>query len=139
MLQEITDQFAPLMKRFAVYNLWEQKQTKLGPGVNAYVVEEDSAAPAWDIAERCGVFATHDGMNKFADVHDPGYRVVFEALARYIVSAPALIRFRWDKDQESLDHEMERNPTATNGSLFLAALVPTSLVDDIMHDSCAKS
>jgi hypothetical protein len=30
MLQEITDQFAPLMKRFAIYNLWEQRKTKVG-------------------------------------------------------------------------------------------------------------
>ena len=106
MLQEVTDQFAPLMKRFAVYNLWEQRKTKVGD-VSAYIVEEDSAAPTWDNTERCGIFATHDGMNKFSDVHDPGYRVVLEALARYIVTAPALIHGRWDKDMEALDHERQ--------------------------------
>ena len=106
MLQEITDQFAPLMKRFAVYNLWEQRKTKVGE-VSTYIVEEDSAAPMWDNAERCGIFATHDDMNKFSDVHDHGYRVVLEALARYIVTAPALIHFRWDKDMETLDHERQ--------------------------------
>ena len=106
MLQEITDQFAPLMKRFAIYNLWEQKKTTVGD-VSTYVVEEDSAAPTWDNAERCGIFATHDDMIKFSDVHDQGYRVVLEALARYIVTAPALIHFRWDKDMEALDHERQ--------------------------------
>lgn len=106
MMQEITDQFAPLMKRFAVYNLWEQRKTKAGH-VRSFVVEEDSAAPAWDNTERCGIFATHDGMIKFSDVHDQGYRVVLEALARYIMSAPALIHYRWEKDVEALGQERQ--------------------------------
>lgn len=106
MLQEITDQFAPLMKQFAVYNLWEQRKTIIG-NVSSFVVEEDSAAPTWDNTERCGIFATHDDMIKFADVHDPGYRVILEALARYIVSAPALIQYRWEKDVEALGHERQ--------------------------------
>ena len=50
MLQEITDQFAPLMKRFAIYNLWEQEKTRAGDS-SAYIVLEDSAAPLWDEAE----------------------------------------------------------------------------------------
>jgi tetratricopeptide (TPR) repeat protein len=104
MLQEITDQFAPLMKRFAIFNLWEQNKTKYG-GVSAYIVGEDSAAPMWDDAERCGVFATHDEMIKFSDVHDQGYRVLLEALARYIATAPALIHYRWDKEIETMEHE----------------------------------
>jgi Tetratricopeptide repeat len=106
MLQEITDQFAPLMKRFAVYNLWEQRKTKVGD-VSTYVVEEDSASPTWDNTERCGIFATHDDMIKFSDVHDHGYRVILEALARYIAAAPALIHYRWDKDMEALEHERQ--------------------------------
>lgn len=106
MLQEITDQFAPLMKRFAVYNLWEQKKTRVGD-VSAYVVEEDSAAPTWDDAERCGISATHNEMIKFSDVHDHGYRVILGALVRYIESAPALIQYRWEKDMEALEHERQ--------------------------------
>jgi len=106
MLQEITDQFAPLMKRFAVYNLWEQRKTKVGD-VSAYVVEEDSAAPMWDDAERCGISAAHDNMIKFSDVHDHGFRIIFGALVRYIESAPALIQYRWEKDMEALEHERQ--------------------------------
>ncbi|MCJ1391776.1 hypothetical protein MMC18_004641 [Xylographa bjoerkii] len=102
MLQEIADQFAPLMKRFAIYNLYEQRRDS-----STYVVEEDSAAPAWDNAERCGIFATHDDMIKFSDVHDHGYRVILEALARYIATAPALIQCRWDKDVEALENERQ--------------------------------
>ena len=106
MLQEITDQFAPLMKRFAVYNLWEQKKTVAGD-VSSFVVEEDSAAPTWDNTERCGIFATHLDMIKFSNVHDHGFRVILEALARYITNAPALIQYRWDKDVEALGHERQ--------------------------------
>ena len=106
MLQEITDQFAPLMKRFAVYNLWEQRKTNVG-NVSAYIVEEDSAAPTWDNAERCGISATHGEMIKFSDVHDHGYRVVLGALVRYIEGAPALIQYRWEKDMEALGHERQ--------------------------------
>ena len=106
MLQEITDQSAPLMKRFAIYNLWEQKKTEAGDA-SSFVVEEDSAAPTWDSTERCGVFTTHEDMIKFSDVHDHGYRVVLEALARYITTAPALIHYRWDKDMEALGLERQ--------------------------------
>ena len=106
MLQEITDQFAPLMKRFAVYNLWEQKKIRVG-NRSAYVVEEDSAAPPWDDVERCGISATHQDMVKFKDTQDRGYRVILEALVRYIEGAPALIQHRWEKDMEALEHERQ--------------------------------
>ncbi|KAK0515736.1 hypothetical protein JMJ35_001770 [Cladonia borealis] len=106
MLQEITDQFAPLMKRFAVYNLWEQRKTNVG-SVSAYVVEENSAELTWDNAERCGISATHNEMIKFSDVHDPGYRVVLGALVRYIGSASSSIQYRWEKDMEALEHERQ--------------------------------
>lgn len=55
--------------------------------------------------ERCGIFANHDGMNKFSGVHNNGYRIIFEALVKHIVSSPALIRHRWEKDVETLDYE----------------------------------
>lgn len=106
MLQDITDQFAPLMKRFAIYNLWEQKKTRMGD-IISFAVEEDSAAPTWDNTERCGIFATHKDMIKFSDVHDHGYRVVLEALARYIVAAPSLIHYRWEKDVQALGQERQ--------------------------------
>lgn len=106
MLQEITDQFAPLMKYFAVYNLWEQRKTKVGD-LSTYVVEEDSAAPTWENTERCGLFATHNEMIKFSDVHDHRFRVILEAMARYIATAPALVEYRWKKDMEALGQERQ--------------------------------
>ena len=107
LLREITDQFEPLRKKFAIYNFWEQRKTQVGR-FSAYVVEEDSAAPIWDDAERCGILAAHDGMNKFANAHDQGYRVILGALVRYIGSAPSLIQYRWEKDLEALEHERQR-------------------------------
>jgi protein SERAC1 len=37
-LQNITDQFAPLMKQFNIYFFWEQEKTNFG-GIRAYVCE----------------------------------------------------------------------------------------------------
>ena len=106
MLQEITDQFAPLMKRFFIYNIWEKRKIKVGE-VSEYIVEQDSAAPPWDDAETYGMDATHDDLIKFSNVRDHGYRVVLQTLIRYIKSAPALIASRWDKDMEALEHERQ--------------------------------
>lgn len=71
MLQEITDQFAPLLKQFSVYYFWEQMETQAG-SIKTYVVDEDSAAPGWDNVDRCGIMATHSGMVKFKSPVDRG-------------------------------------------------------------------
>ena len=99
MLQEISDQFAPLMKQFLIYHLWEQQQTNFKEQW-AFIVDEDSAAPLWHVVDRCGVMATHSGMVKFKNVDSPGFKIVFEALLRYIKNAPALIKSRWENDQK---------------------------------------
>ena len=104
MLQEITDQFAPLMKRFHVYNFWEQKKTYT-KGIDSLIVEEESAAPVWDNVERCGIASTHSDMVKFKSSADQGYRVVLEALLRYVNSAPKHIASRWEDDLEYLAAE----------------------------------
>lgn len=62
MLQEVTDQFAPLMKRFSLHYFWEEASRK---SKRYYVVDEQSAPPAWDNVDRCGFMATHSGMVKF--------------------------------------------------------------------------
>jgi hypothetical protein len=65
-VREIADMFAPLMKQFAIYNFWEQVETRLGAS-KAYVVDAGSAAPAWDHVEMCGIMATHSDMSSRAD------------------------------------------------------------------------
>ncbi|KAL9108070.1 MAG: hypothetical protein Q9187_008341, partial [Circinaria calcarea] len=110
-LQEITDQFAPLMKQFSIYNFWEQIETEAGD-VKTYVVNEESAAPVWDDVERCGIMATHSGMVKFKNLKNNGYCVVLEALIRYIKFAPVIIRSRWVRDSESRVIEREKEVEA---------------------------
>ncbi|KAF2186508.1 TPR-like protein [Zopfia rhizophila CBS 207.26] len=107
MLNEITDQFAPLMKRFSIYNFWEEMETQAGIH-KVYIVDKDSAAPAWDNVERCGITATHSGITKFHSQSDHGYRTVLEALSRYVKRAPALIRSRWQNEMESMTLERQR-------------------------------
>ena len=107
MLEEITDQFVPIMNRFAIYNFWEQEMTRLGK-IDAYIVEEESAAPPWDDTEKCGIYTTHESMVKFATKRDHGYRILLEALTRYISQAPSLIEYRWGRDLEALQQERQR-------------------------------
>ena len=111
MLQEITDQFAPLLKQFRVYYFWEQMETQAG-NAKTYVVDEDSAAPGWDNVDRCGIMATHSGIVKFKNPLDRGYRVVLDALLRYIRAAPGLIGSRWANDLKQLAVERQREVEA---------------------------
>ena len=111
MLQEVTDQFAPLMKQFSIYCFWEELPTQAEHG-QAYVVDKESAAPGWDDVDRCGITATHSGMVKFKRPEDPGYRVVLEALMRYIRDAPPRIRSRWEYDVRAIVEEHKREVEA---------------------------
>ena len=128
-LQEITDQFAPLMKRFSIYNFWEQMETWAGD-VKAYIVSEESAAPVWDDVERCGIMATHSRMVKFRSHKDYGYRVVLEALIRYIRLAPRLIQTRWVSDLESRAIEREREVEALRQPQLLHSLSEDAIAAD---------
>lgn len=96
-LKELTDQFAPLMKRFRIYNFWEGRDT-LNGSASVCIVGTESAAPAWDVVERSGIDATHSGMVKFNNDHDKGYRVVLAALQKYQQEAPRLISLRWEQE-----------------------------------------
>ena len=107
MLQEITDQFSPLMKQFYLHYFWEQLVT-LAKDFTGYIVDEDSVAPAWDTVDRCGISATHSEMVKFTSHKDASYRVVLSALIRSIETAPGLIKIRWNNDQKLLAEERRR-------------------------------
>ena len=122
MLQEVTDQFAPIMKRFSIYYFWEQLMTEAG-NTKTYIADQDSAAPLWDNVERCGIMATHSGMVKFKGPLDRGYQVVHEALVRYIKAAPGIVKLRWKEDQKTLAEERRREAEALleNEPLYLPA------------------
>lgn len=124
-LQNITDQFAPLMKNFHIYFFWEQEKTNLGytrdyvsqlllafqslphHSTNlsfpmSKVVPESSAAPILDDTERSGIPAPHALMCKFDSSASPGYRPVAAALLRYSRDAPDVIALRWGQARERL-------------------------------------
>ena len=95
-LQNITDQFAPLMHRFRVYFFWEQERTDL-KYTKGYVVDETSAAPILDNTERSGIAADHRDMCRFDGKDSPGFRTVMAALKRYCQEAPEVVRVRLRK------------------------------------------
>lgn len=107
MLNEINDQFVPLMKRFSIYNFWEELETQSG-NYKVYMVDQDSAAPPWDHVEKCGLMATHSTMTKFSNESDHRYRTILEALSRYVKHAPPLIKSRWDNDLKSIARDRQQ-------------------------------
>lgn len=92
-LQNITDQFAPLMPRFRIFFFWEQEKTDF-KYKRDYIVDEASAAPILDNTERCGISANHQGMCKFRSTADQGYRTAVAAIRRYARNAPDVIQRR---------------------------------------------
>ena len=100
-LQNISDQFAPLVKQFLVFFFWEQIKTSFTYGT-CYVVSEESAAPLWDGVERSGVHATHSQMCKFNTESSSGYKIVLDALLRYSREAQASIAGRWQNADKYL-------------------------------------
>ncbi|KAI0450500.1 ribonuclease-like protein p/mrp subunit [Xylaria acuta] len=100
-LQEITDNFVPLMKDLRVYFFWEQEKTDLGYKFD-YVVTEASAAPILDNTDRAGLRADHRAMCRFASRNAPGYRLVASSLVRYSRDAPQAISRKWHMEKEML-------------------------------------
>jgi hypothetical protein len=100
-LQNITDQFAPLMANFRIFFFWEQEKTDL-KYAKEYIVDETSAAPILDNTERCGIAADHRGMCKFERSTSQGFRTAVAALRRYGQEAPQVISSRWVKTAKML-------------------------------------
>jgi hypothetical protein len=92
-LQNINDQFSPLMRRFCIFFFWETEKMDL-KYTKDYVVEESSAAPILDGTERCGLVGDHRSMCKFAKATEQGFRTVVAAIKRYEQSATNVIKQR---------------------------------------------
>ncbi|KAL8985386.1 MAG: hypothetical protein Q9177_004448, partial [Variospora cf. flavescens] len=107
MLNEVADQFMPIMKQYRVFNFWEELESEID-ATTTYLVDRDSAAPHWADVEQCGIMATHLGMMKFGTARASGYTVIREALSRYIRSAPTTIETRWSNEKIFLDAEHHR-------------------------------
>lgn len=100
-LQNITDQFTPLMYNFRIFFFWEQEKTDL-KYTKDYIVEETSAAPVMDNTERSGIAADHRGMVKFHANTEQGFRTTVAALRRYYQMAPQVIQGRLIQSAEIL-------------------------------------
>jgi hypothetical protein len=110
-LQNITDHFMPMMKRFCVHFFWEQDKTDLKYS-REYIVASESAAPTLPDTERAGIPANHSNMVKFGRPTAPGFRMVVAALRKYTDEAPGLIPqrlagsarlFAQEREQEALE------------------------------------
>lgn len=100
-LQNITDQFAPLMCNFRIFFFWEQEKTDL-KYTKDYIVDETSAAPILGNTERSGIAADHRGMVKFNRNKEQGFRTAVAALRRYCLLAPQVIQGRLIQSAEIL-------------------------------------
>jgi hypothetical protein len=104
-LQEVTDQFAPLMKHFSIYNFWEHHETNFGEAKSVIVDRLSASPPSWSDVDQCGISATHSGMAKFATTKSPGYRIVLAALDNYISSGTDTVKRRWNQDSELIQRQ----------------------------------
>ncbi|KAI1362244.1 ribonuclease-like protein p/mrp subunit [Xylaria arbuscula] len=100
-LQEITDNFVPLMKDIRIYFFWEQEKTNLGYKLD-YIVTESSAAPILDNTDRAGIRADHRNMCRFTSRNAPGYRLVASSLVRYSRDAPQTVARKWRNERDML-------------------------------------
>ncbi|RJE21192.1 hypothetical protein PHISCL_06468 [Aspergillus sclerotialis] len=106
-LQNITEQFTPLLKQFYIHNFWETVETVRGL-TKSCVVSSASAAPAWEDTGRSGLPATHSQMCKFGDRKEPSYRMVYGILQRYTKKAGPVISKR-SEDAKRYLREQRQN------------------------------
>lgn len=100
-LQNITQDFAPMMTRYHIYFFWEQLPTNLIYSTD-YVVARSSAAPVIDGTNRCGIAANHRDMCKFEGIDSPGFKVTIRALERYVQAAPRVVETRLEESANML-------------------------------------
>jgi hypothetical protein len=103
-LQNITDQFVPLMSRFRIVFYWETQKTDLGY-TKDYIVDQTSAAPCMESTTSAGIAADHRGMCRFDSKSDQGFRNVVSELKRWGEEAPGVIGDRWVKSRRALKEE----------------------------------
>ncbi|KIW84514.1 hypothetical protein Z517_03764 [Fonsecaea pedrosoi CBS 271.37] len=106
-LADLADQFAPLRKRFRIYHFYEQNPSVVGDK-ETFIVSENSAAPGWDDACRCGISATHSRMVKFIGWNSPGCRTTLSTLMQCRSEAPSCIHSRWHSEHEQRRAESEK-------------------------------
>lgn len=104
-LQNINRYFESIMFRFHMLFCHEGKPTNV-KATRRFVVDEDSAAPAFAGGERMVIEADHSHMCKFATKRSPGYEGVAEAVKRFAVEAPDTIKRRWVEEKDAWNHAL---------------------------------
>lgn len=97
-LQNINRLFNESFSRFHVYFFHETKPLDL-KGTREFIVDESSAAPDIEGAERMGIEADHSSMVKFEDDSSPGFEAVAEAIIRYSREAPPVVAGWWKEER----------------------------------------
>jgi protein SERAC1 len=109
-LQNMSDDFLPLMSGLHIAFFWEEKTTKFGVFREDFVVSRDSAAPLYDDTQRSGIASTHSGMVKFDDAQSAGFIMVMSILEAYGKEAQGEVQKKVALDrsmrQLRLDHEI---------------------------------
>jgi hypothetical protein len=122
-LQNINRLFNDSFSRFHIYFFHETKPVDL-KGYREFIVEESSAAPDIEGAERMGIEADHSSMVKFEDDSSPGFEAVAEALVRYSRDAPARIAGRWAEEKEHVNLQNRAKAHEIFGCTFSNNLGP---------------
>lgn len=100
-LHGVNGAFAPLIKQFRIFLIWEEVKTRLQDS-ESFIVEHASAAPDLPNTERMGICADHMGMIKFAGRRSEPYRTILASLRRYCREAPSIIAKRWDIAEQNI-------------------------------------
>lgn len=108
-LQNLSDDFLPLMSALHMSFFWEEKPTKFGLLGQDFVVSRDSAAPLYDDTQRSGIASTHSGMVKFDGTRSAGFVMVMSILQSYCEEAPGEVQKKvaLDKSMKQLKHDHE--------------------------------
>lgn len=130
-IQNIAEDFSPLMSRYHILFLWEQLRTDMRYTME-YIVDRESAAPILDGTDRCGIAADHRGICKFEKVDSPGFKVVIVALKRYCMAAPARIKERLMESMNSLSEKRRYE------AMELVGESPVSPVSPVSHVSSSS-
>lgn len=143
-LQNIIDQFAPLMCRFRIFFFWEQEKTDL-KYTRDYIVTESSAAPILDNTERSGIAADHRGICKFENSRDQGFRTVVAALQRYSLDALQVVQARIIRSAATLSAqrwhdagELVKGAQTSDDTQIAGAKGNESMLSDAVQPAAAK-
>ncbi|PLN78352.1 Alpha/Beta hydrolase protein [Aspergillus taichungensis] len=105
-IRDTNSVFARLWNNFQICFCYETKG--IGLGRKKYVVvDESSAAPVIEGADRIGITADHIHMCKIDDASAPYWEIMAGILSRYCVEAPRVVEAQWLEEKQESDAQKE--------------------------------